>query len=126
MNSTDPFAHPLIQPNMLNTEFDIFTMREALKAARRFMSAQSWSDWIVEETSPSSQAQTDEEIEEYIRSTCFTVNHVTCTSPMGKTGSSGRGSGALNSDLTVKGTVGLRVVDASAFVRLSSSLGVLC
>lgn len=36
---------------------------------------------------------------------------------MGKTGSKGPGSGVLNSDLTVKGTVGLRVVDASAFVR---------
>ncbi|KAF9061468.1 GMC oxidoreductase-domain-containing protein, partial [Rhodocollybia butyracea] len=115
LNSTDPFAHPLIQPNMLSTEFDIFAMREAIKAARRFMSAQSWSDWIIEETSLTSVAQTDEEIEEYIRSTCFTVNHVTCTAPMGKTGSNGRGSGALNSDLTVKGTIGLRVVDASAF-----------
>ncbi|KAJ4465690.1 hypothetical protein C8J55DRAFT_528227 [Lentinula edodes] len=115
LNSTDPFAHPLIQPNMLQTEFDIFTMREAIKAARRFMGAKSWSDWIIEETSPSSEAQTDEEIEEYIKNTCFTVNHVTCTVPMGKNGQARRGGGALNLDLSVKGTVGLRVVDASAF-----------
>ena len=38
---------------------------------------------------------------------------------MGKTGSKGSGTGALNSDLTVKGTVGLRVVDASIFVCFS-------
>ncbi|KAE9387132.1 alcohol oxidase [Gymnopus androsaceus JB14] len=115
LNSTSPFAHPLIQPNMLSTEFDIFTMREAIKAVRRFMAAQAWSGWILEETSPSSAAQTDAEIEAYIRDTCFTVNHVTCTVPMGKDGEASSGSGALNSDLTVKGTVGLRVVDASAF-----------
>lgn len=91
-------------------------MHEAIKAARRFMRAKSWSDWIIEETSPSSEAQTDEEIEEYIKNTCFTVNHVTCTVPMGKNGQARRGGGALNPDLSVKGTVGLRVVDASAFV----------
>lgn len=102
---------------MLSTEFDIFTMREAIKAVRRFVAAQAWSGWILEETSPSSEAQTDAEIEAYIRATCFTVNHVTCTVPMGKSGEASSGNGALNSDLTVKGTVGLRVVDASAFVR---------
>ncbi|KAJ3970847.1 GMC oxidoreductase-domain-containing protein [Lentinula raphanica] len=107
LNSTDPFAHPLIQPNMLDTEFDIFTMREAIKAARRYMQANAWSHWIIEETSPSAKAQTDAEIETYIRNTCFTVNHVTYIA--------GKGNGALNPDLTVKGTLGLRVVDSSAF-----------
>ncbi|KAJ3849178.1 hypothetical protein EV368DRAFT_75854 [Lentinula lateritia] len=122
LNSTDPFAHPLIQPNMLQTEFDIFTMHEAIKAAHHFMGAKSWLDWIIEETSPSSEAQTDEEIEEYIKNTCFTVNHVTCIVPMGKNGQARRGDGALNPDLSVKGTVGLRVVDASAFPFIPAAL----
>lgn len=117
--STDPFDHPLVNSNLLNpTEpFDIFALREGIKAARRFMAAPAWHGWILNETSPSVEAQTDDEIEAYVRETCFTVNHVSCTVPMGGNGT-GRGSGALESDLRVKGTVGLRVVDASAFVSV--------
>ena len=37
---------------------------------------------------------------------------------MRKTGSTGGGTGVLNSDLAVKGTMGLRVVDASALVSI--------
>lgn len=116
MNSTNPFDHPVIDPNFLSNEFDIFTMRESIKSARAFMAAPAWKGWILGEVGEFALAQTDEEIEQYIRNTCSTVNHVSGTVRMGKTGTNGYGTGALNSDLTVKGTVGLRVVDASVFV----------
>lgn len=80
------------------------------------MAAPAWDGWITGEVGPFAQAKTDDQIEQYVRDTCATVNHVVGTAAMGKTGSMGRGTGALHSDLTVKGTVGLRVVDASAFV----------
>ncbi|KAI0687613.1 alcohol oxidase [Cytidiella melzeri] len=115
LNSTDPFDAPVIQPAFLSTGFDIFTMRESIKAARRFAAAPAWKDWIVAEFGALSQAQTDAEIDQYVRNNAVTIDHVTCTAAMGKTGSMGAGTGVLNSDLTVKGTVGLRVVDASAF-----------
>ena len=114
--SKDPFEYPVIQPNFFSTDFDIFTIRESIKAARRYLSAPAWNDWILEEFGSFAQAQTDAEIEQYARNSAFTVFHMCGTSAMGRTGSVGRGSGALNADLTVKGTVGLRVVDASAFV----------
>ena len=84
--------------------------------ARKFMAAPSWDGWISGEFGAFAAAETDDEIEEYARNTSVTINHVSCTASMGKTGSTGPGSGVLNSDLTVKGTVGLRVVDASIFV----------
>jgi len=115
LNSTNPFDHPVINPNFLSNEFDIFTMRESIKAARAFMAAPAWKGWILGEVGAFASAQTDEEIEQYIRNTCSTVDHVSGTVRMGKTGTNGCGTGALNSDLTVKGTVGLRVVDASVF-----------
>ncbi|KAI0087637.1 aryl-alcohol oxidase-like protein [Irpex rosettiformis] len=115
LNTTNPFDPPFIQPSFLSTPFDIFTMRESIKSMRRFMAAPAWDGWILNEFGSFAAAQTDEQIEEYARNTTVTVNHVTCTVGMGKTGSSGPGTGALNADLTVKGTVGLRVVDASAF-----------
>jgi len=82
------------------------------------MAAPAWNGWILGETGAFAQAQTDDEIEQYVRNTCGTINHMVGTAAMGKTGSTGSGTGALNSDLTVKGTVGLRVVDASAFVSV--------
>lgn len=91
-------------------------MREAIKAARIYMSTPAWDGWILEEFGAFAEARTDAEIEQYARNSCETVNHIVGTAAMGKTGSVGRGSGALNADLTVKGTIGLRVVDASAFV----------
>ena len=82
------------------------------------MAAPAWNGWILGEVGASAQAQTDDEIEQYVRNTASTVYHPCGTAAMGKTGSTGSGTGVLNSDLTVKGTVGLRVVDASAFVSI--------
>lgn len=117
LNSTSAFTHPVLSPNLLSTDFDIFNMREAVKSARRFMAAPAWSNWIVAEYGTFAQAQTDEEIDAYARAGTYTNSHGSCTVPMGKTGNdTSRGSGALNSDLTVKQTVGLRVVDSTIFV----------
>lgn len=94
-------------------------MREAVKSTRRFLAAPAWSDWIVSEYGSFAQAQTDDEIDAYVRQGAYTNSHGSCTVAMGKTGNDTTlGSGALNSDLTVKQTVGLRVVDSTVFVSL--------
>ncbi|RPD56268.1 aryl-alcohol-oxidase from pleurotus Eryingii [Lentinus tigrinus ALCF2SS1-7] len=117
LNTTDPFTYPIINPGLLSDEagFDIHTMREALKAGRRFLGANAWKDWIISEYGASANATTDDAIDEYIRANALVVNHVSGTVAMGKSGSTKKGDGALNPDLTVKGVKGLRVVDASAF-----------
>lgn len=119
LTSADPFAHPLISANLISPEepFDIHALVYAAKAARRYVSAQAFDGYIIEEVGSSLNATTDEEIEQWIRNTAQTVNHVSCTVPIGRNGSAdGVGDGALEVDLRVKGTVGLRVVDASVFV----------
>lgn len=129
LQSSSPFDPPVINPNLLATRFDILTMVSAIKSARRFMSASSWNGWILEEYGEFAQAITNAEIEEYARNNSATVFHPCCTAAMepdvysvtgtnttGQEYGSGRRGGVLKSDLTVKGTVGLRVVDASAFV----------
>lgn len=125
LSSRSPFDHPIISPKLLDTDFDIFTIREAVKSVHRFMSAPVWDGYVLGEYGDFSHARTDAEIEEYARSHSGTINHVSCTVPMGKTTTSGEGameSGVLNAaDLSVKGTVGLRVVDASVFASVSIS-----
>ncbi|KAI0799851.1 aryl-alcohol oxidase-like protein [Irpex lacteus] len=116
LNTTDPFAPPIINPGYLTTPFDILTIREGIKAIRRFTSAPAWEGWITGEFGSFAEAQTDEEIEEYARTNAQTIDHVSGTVRMGKSGSAKQGgSGALDSDLKVKGVAGLRVVDASIF-----------
>ena len=80
------------------------------------MAAPAWDDWILGEVGTFAQDKTDDEIEQNVRNTSRAGLHACGTVGMGKTGSTGSGTGALNSDLTVKGIVGLRVVDASVFV----------
>lgn len=84
------------------------------------MSAPAWSDYIISEYEDTAQLETDEEIDEYVRSGSFTNGHACCTVRMGGGNGTGlglgTGDGALGSDLRVKGAVGLRVVDSSIFV----------
>ena len=92
-------------------------MREAVKAARAFVKAPVWSDYIISEFGEFANAATDEALDAYIRNNTSTFDH-----PVGSVRMGQGPEGALNADLTVKGTVGLRVVDASAFVSAISSL----
>lgn len=111
MNSTDPFDAPLINPNLLGTSVDLAIMREAVKAARAFVRAPAWSDYIIGEFGAFANATTDGTLDAYIRNTSDTIDH-----PVGTVAMGNGADGALDSHLKVKGTIGLRVVDASAFV----------
>ncbi|VDB96679.1 unnamed protein product [Peniophora sp. CBMAI 1063] len=114
INSTDPFVQPLLNPGILADDFDLVTMREAIKAGAAFANASSFSDFLVEPIGPYADAIKggDAAIEAYAKNLTTTVWHITSSLSMTSEKSK---DGALNPDLTVKGTVGLRVVDASAF-----------
>ena len=112
--STNPFDQPNIDPALLNSDFDIFTMREGIKAALRFVAAPAWKDYVIEPYSALAEAKTDAQIEEYARNNSGTVFHPFSTASMSPKGCS---YGVVNPDFTVKNTIGLRIVDASVLVR---------
>jgi choline dehydrogenase-like flavoprotein len=94
-------------------------MREALKSAIKFAHASSFDGFIEGPADAFAAAVangTDAALEEYSRARSETIWHPCCTVAMASRSNS---AGVLNPDLTVKGTVGLRVVDAAAFVRPS-------
>ncbi|KAG6810812.1 hypothetical protein H0H92_010202 [Tricholoma furcatifolium] len=107
LNGTNTFGPPLIDPNILTSDFDMFVLREGIRSARRFLTAPTWDNFIISSTN---NATTDAELDEYIRNTAGTIFH-----PVGTAAMSLRGAnyGVVDPDLRVKGVVGLRVIDAS-------------
>ncbi|KAA1471970.1 aryl-alcohol-oxidase from pleurotus Eryingii [Dentipellis sp. KUC8613] len=109
LTSSDPFTYPNINPNLLGSEFDRYAMRYAINATRAFTAASAWKGWILGEAGDLANAHTDAELDAYAAANTATIFHPTGTVSMQYTG----GNGVLNSDLTVKGVNGLRVVDLS-------------
>ncbi|KAF8665712.1 hypothetical protein AX16_000162 [Volvariella volvacea WC 439] len=116
--SRDPFAHPIIHPNLVGTEFDLVTLREAMKALQRFLAASAWQDFVIEPLGPLADAVDDDSIDEYIRNTAATVFHPVGTASMSPVGASW---GVVDPDLKVKGAEGLRIVDASVLPIVPSA-----
>lgn len=119
MSSSDPFAHPIINPNYFSTEFDRYTMREAFKMSRRFLSGPAWSDYIVKPLQLDGEP-IDDEIDAYFRQATGSIYHPVGTAAMT---AENAGFGVVNPDFRVKGVCGLRIVDASIFV---SPLFLIC
>ncbi|KAI0057917.1 alcohol oxidase [Artomyces pyxidatus] len=116
--SADSFDLPIVNPNLLDNAVDVAIMREAIRAARRFAAAPAWAGYITGEYSDLAAAQTDAEIDAYVRNGSRTIFHPAGTARMAPFGAS---HGVVNPDLTVKGTRGLRVVDASVFPFITAS-----
>ncbi|KAF7431184.1 hypothetical protein PC9H_006905 [Pleurotus ostreatus] len=108
--SSDPFEPPLINPNFLSTDFDIFALKEAIKAIKRFMSGSAWEDYIDAPYGDFANANTDDEIEAFVRNSAASIYHPLSTAAMSPRGA---GWGVVDPDLKVKGVEGLRIVDAS-------------
>ena len=111
--SSNPFDAPMINPNFLATEFDIFTMRAAIRSAARFVSAPAWRDYVLAPFGGLENTITDAALDEYIRSRAVSISHPVGTAAMSPKGAT---YGVVNPDLRVKGVSGLRIVDASILV----------
>ncbi|KAF8182590.1 pyranose dehydrogenase [Pholiota molesta] len=110
LNVTDPLGKPLIDLGFYTSGFDLPAMREAIKSAQRFFKAPIWNNYIIEQVAPPKNTTSDEEFEEYIRSSSFSSAHAIGTAAMSARNAS---YGVVNPDLLVKGASGLRIVDAS-------------
>lgn len=123
LSTSDPWTLPLVNPNLLNTTLDIQILLEGYHAARSFLSARAWSDYIIAPFGSGANATTDAELEQFARNTAISLSHLVGSAAMGPANPSSdnakaeSGTGVVNPDLTVKGTVGLRIVDASVMVR---------
>jgi choline dehydrogenase-like flavoprotein len=113
--SAEPLAAPLIDPNFLAERDDVERLVRGFKLVRTILQQPALAGHGGRELAASAQAQTDAQIEQFIRSFGDTIYHPVGTCRMG--------SGALDvvdAQLRVRGVQGLRVVDASIMPRIVS------
>ena len=114
--SSDPAAHPSIQPNYLSTPYDVETVLAGNRLLRRIASARPLADIITEEIIPGAAVDGDEALLGDFRQRADTVYHPTSTCVMG----SDVARCVVDHRLRVHGIEGLRVIDASIFPNITS------
>jgi choline dehydrogenase-like flavoprotein len=115
LRSADPSAPVRIAFNFLSERNDLTDLRDACRLGFDIALRKPLDPFRGDPIAPRAGADSDTDLEAWIRATAITVNHPCGTCAMGF----GENS-VLNPDLTVRGIERLRVVDASAFPDMLS------
>jgi len=113
--SDNPAQAPVLQPRYLNSEYDRKMMIECARLAREIFSQKAFEPIAGEEIYPGGEAQTDEELLEFVRNKAETIYHPIGTCKMGIDSMA-----VVDPKLNVHGLDGLSVVDASVMPDLVS------
>ncbi|WP_283787850.1 choline dehydrogenase [Bermanella sp. WJH001] len=110
VRSSNPHDHPSIQFNYLQEEVDREGFRDCVKLTREIINQPAFDEYRDGEIQPGEDVQTDEQIDEFVRSAVESAYHPSCSCRMGED------EGAVvDSQTNVHGIKGLRVVDSSIF-----------
>jgi choline dehydrogenase-like flavoprotein len=109
LRSNDPLAAPIIKQNFFAHDNDILTLRRGVRLAQEVARQTALKPFIKRALSLCDD-NSDQAVDDYIRSTAITVHH-----PLGTCKMSGRDDddGVVDAELKVRGIKDLRVVDAS-------------
>ncbi len=113
LDSKDPMAAPLIDPNFLGDRDDMDRMVRGFKLMRQLLTQPALAGLGGRELATSASAQSDAEIEHFIRDYADTIYHPVGSCRMGK-----GPLDVVDAQLRVRGIEGLRVVDASIMPRI--------
>ncbi|NPE57319.1 choline dehydrogenase [Dickeya dadantii] len=113
LRSRDPRQHPSILFNYMSTEQDWQEFRAAIRITREIMSQPALDRYRGSEISPGPQAQSDRELDAFIRRQAETAYHPCCSCKMGQDAMA-----VVDGQGRVHGLSGLRVVDASIMPQI--------
>jgi 4-pyridoxate dehydrogenase len=116
LRSADPAALVRIVNNFLADPADVATLRAAFRLAEDLAHKRPMDAFRGTRLAPGSSLKTDAEIDDWIRNNVITVNH-----PLGTCAMGDGPDAVLDPDLKVRGTEGLRVVDAAALPDMPSA-----
>jgi len=109
IRSNDPREYPSILFNYLSTEQERRDWVNAIRKTRQIMTQPAFDEYRGKELAPGDQAQSDEEILDFVAREGESAYHPSCTCAMGTSDMA-----VTDPELRVHGVEGLRVVDASA------------
>ncbi len=113
--SSDPSAHPSIDPNYLSAQADKHTAVRAIRLARDIAGQSAMDRYRPSEIKPGSAYQSDEDLANVAGEMGTTIFHPVGTCRMGADAFA-----VVGPDLRDKGVQGLRVVDASVMPSIPS------
>jgi choline dehydrogenase len=114
--SADPREQPVINPNYLAEDRDQRSIVAAMRLVRDWFNAPALKQFLVAETMPGPDVESDDEFLAYARQTGTTVFHATCSCRMGPDPMA-----VVDDRLRVHGMEGLRVIDASVMPAVTST-----
>jgi choline dehydrogenase len=114
LRSADPAEQPALDFRYFTDPegYDERTVVDGLRIAREVAATGPLREWLLRETAPGPDMNTDAELSEYGRRAAHTVYHPAGTCRMG--GEDDRGA-VLDPLLRLRGEEGVRIVDASVF-----------
>ncbi|MGE3743235.1 MAG: GMC family oxidoreductase, partial [Geminicoccaceae bacterium] len=115
LQSADPTAAPLIDPNYWAEPFDRQMSLRGLAMARDILAQPALKPFLLAERNPGPHLTTEAQLIEYVQRTCKTDHH--------PVGGCSMGTGALavvDPQLRVRGLDGLRVCDSSIMPRITT------
>jgi len=115
--STNVFDDPIIQPNYLAESYDQRTIVAGIRMARKYLATPEFSKYVVRESVPGPDRQSDDELLDFARQTGSTIYHFCGTSRMGPATDA---NAVVDDRLRVHGLEGLRIVDASIMPNVPS------
>lgn len=113
LRSASPFEPPAIRANYLASERDLRVMAEGVRWCREIARTKAFEPYRGEELHPGSGIVSDDDIASFIRAGTQTLYHPVGTCKMGTDSMA-----VVDPCLRVRGTDGLRVVDASVMPRI--------
>ena len=115
LNSSNPYNHPKIKFNYLENDYDLKETIKCIHVARKILSQNSMKPFAGKEIGPGENAETDKDIEHYIRSKSETAYHPSCTLKMGTDDMA-----VVDEKLKIYGLQNIRVADASIMPEITS------
>jgi choline dehydrogenase len=116
-SSLNPWQHPEILTNFLGDPYDQALAVAGLRMGRVLASQPAFKPFIVEETFPGGNLNSDEELLDYAKGTGLTVYHPISTCRMGLDAA----DSVVDKELRVHGLEGIRIADTSVMPTMPAS-----
>jgi len=118
VQSGDPFADPIIQPNYLQHENDRRVLIDGARLARKLLQTPELAPYVEQETLPGVAIDSDDELLDFARRYGVSSYHLNGTARMGPAGDA---MAVVDNQLRVVGLQGLRIADSSVMPTMPSA-----